>query len=159
MNENIARTITRLSRKCQVCVGNVMSPYHLTAAELPFFMTIQHMEGLTQEALTSIVCVDKSATTRVIKSLEEKGYLLKIQDEADRRQNRIYPTSLAKELGPAVKAELSRFNEQLTRDIDPEMLSIFYKNLIRMENNLNSVQSEKSKSDINGNNRKTKETK
>jgi len=80
-------------------------------------MALQNREGITQEELTSIVCVDKAATARAVRSLEEKGYLLRIQDEKDKRQNRVYPTEKAKQIGQEVRTELMKFNKLLTRNI------------------------------------------
>lgn len=128
--------VTLLARKSQAHIGSALEKYDLSAAEQPFFMALQHHEGITQEQLTAIVCVDKAATARAVRSLEEKGYLVRRQDETDRRQNRIYPTEAAKRLGPMVKKELLRFNDQLTRGIRPEELDIISSCLQTMEENL-----------------------
>lgn len=135
--------ITLLARKSQNYIGNALNQYNLTAAEQPFFMALQHYEGLTQEELTAIVCVDKAATARAVKSLEEKGYLIRVQDEHDRRQNRIYPTELTRRLGPAVKNELLKFNELMTQGIEPQSLDIVYRALTKMEDNFADIYNDK----------------
>lgn len=139
MEKSIARMITLLARKSQTYIGNSLNPYNLTAAEQPFFMALQHYEGLTQEELTAIVCVDKAATARAVKSLEKKGYLTRIQDEQDKRQNRIYPTDLTKQLGPAVRTELLRFNDLLTQGIDAQSLDLVFAALEKMEENFATI--------------------
>ena len=139
MDKSIGRMITLLARKSQTYIGHALSPYNLTAAEQPFFMALQRYEGVTQEELTAIVCVDKAATARVVKSLEEKGYLTRIQDEHDKRQNRIYPTKITRELGPVIKEELLYFNELLTRGIAPESLELIYSSLQTMEANFAEI--------------------
>lgn len=135
MDRSIARMITLLARKSQIYIGNILNKYNLTAAEQPFFMALQRHEGVTQEELTALVCVDKAATARAVKSLEEKGYLIRVQDEQDRRQNRIYPTEAAKELAPDVRRELLHFNEVLTNGIEEEALEGIYEGLLKMEEN------------------------
>lgn len=139
MDRSIGRMITLLARKSQIYISGALSKYNLTAAEQPFFMALQHHEGITQEELTTLVCVDKAATARAVKSLEEKGYLRRVQDEQDRRQNRIYLTETAKELGPVVKGELLHFNELLTQGIEGEKLEIIYDALLKMEENFVSM--------------------
>lgn len=135
METTIARMITLLARKSQLYIGNALQKYDITAAEQPFFMALQHHEGITQEELTAMVCVDKAVTTRVVKSLEEKGYLIRTKDEKDKRQNRIYPTAKTRQLGPVVQEELYRFNNLLTQGIDKESLEMLHTALLKMDEN------------------------
>ena len=46
MNKSIARMINLLARKSQSYIGNALCKYNLTAAEQPFFMALQHYEGV-----------------------------------------------------------------------------------------------------------------
>lgn len=136
MERTIARMITLLGRKSQICIGNELRKYNITAAEQPLFMALQRHPGVTQEALTAIVCVDKAATARTVKSMEEKGYLTRMQDPQDRRQNRIYPTDAAKQIAHAVRDTLHHFNDLLTQGIDAQSLDIVSAALLKMEENL-----------------------
>ena len=144
MDKSITRMITLLARKSQSYIGCALSKYNLSAAEQPFFMALGHHEGITQEELTAIVCVDKAATTRAVKSLEEKGFLVRIQDKEDRRQNRIYPTDTAKLLMDSVRSELHNFNNQLTQGIEPQSLDLVYTVLLKMEENFSNISVDKS---------------
>lgn len=139
MDNSIARMITLLARKSQSYIGSALSKYNITAAEQPFFMAIQHHKGITQEELTAIVCVDKAATTRAVKSLEEKGFLVREQDEHDRRQNRIYATDMTMKLAGAVSKELLQFNELLTQGISPEDIEVIFSGLQKMEKNFSDL--------------------
>lgn len=136
MNRSTLRMITLLARKSQMYMGvTLKNKYNITAAEQPFFMALQRCEGVTQEELTAMVCVDKAVTTRVVKSLEDKGYLTRVKDTQDRRQNRIYPTTLTRELGAAVQKDLLMFNDAVTQGISGEELEVVQKALIKMEAN------------------------
>lgn len=90
-----------------------------------------------------MVCVDKAVTTRVVKSLEDKGYLTRVKDTQDRRQNRIYPTTLTRELGAAVQKDLLMFNDAVTQGISGEELEVVQKALIKMEANFAELLSRK----------------
>ena len=137
MNRSTLRMITLLARKSQMYMGvTLKNKYNITAAEQPFFMALQRCEGVTQEELTAMVCVDKAVTTRVVKSLEDKGYLTRVKDTQDRRQNRIYPTTLTRELGAAVQKDLLMFNDAVTQGISGEELEVVQKALIKMEKNM-----------------------
>lgn len=139
MDKSITRLILSLARKSQSYIGWAMGKYDLTAAEQPFFMAMQAHEGATQEELTALVGVDKAATARAVKSLEEKGYLTRMQDARDRRQKRIYPTEKAKLLSGDVKHELLRFNAGLTRGIESSCLDTAYETLRKMEENFTGI--------------------
>ena len=131
----VGRVLTRLARKCQIAVGNALQQYNLTAAEEPFLMAILNNEGFSQEALTAYVGVDKAATARAVRSLEDKGLLTRVQDPRDKRQNRVYPTEKAKEVGPLVKKELSRINLALTQGLSQEEDDRIYALLMRIDEN------------------------
>ena len=131
----VGRVMTRLARKCQIAVGNALQQYNLTAAEEPFLMSVLNNEGLTQEELTAYVGVDKAAASRTVRSLEEKGFLVRVQDPKDKRQNRVYPTDKAREVGPKVRKELYKINLALTEDLTQEEDDQVYHLLVRIEEN------------------------
>ena len=131
----VGRVLTHLARKCQIASANALQPYNLTAAEEPFFMHILQNEGYTQEELTAHVGVDKAATARAVRSLEEKGYVTRIQDPQDKRQNRVYPTDKAREVGPKVRKERYKINLALTEDLTQEEDDQVYHLLVRIEEN------------------------
>lgn len=139
MNQGITRMITLLARKSQCCISERLKRFDLTAAEQPFFMALHHYEGITQEELTAIVCVDKAATARAVKSLEGKGYVERIQDERDRRQNRIYPTVKLHDHYPAVEAELLSLNGAVTKGLSGEEQDMIYETLKLMEKNFAAI--------------------
>jgi DNA-binding MarR family transcriptional regulator len=112
-----------------------LSKHNLTTAELPFFAALQKYDGATQEELSVLVSVDKSATARTVKLLEEKGFARRVQDETDRRQIRVFLTDKARENWPNVEQELISFNELLTRNIAADSLETVYGALLQMEEN------------------------
>ena len=129
----VGRVLTRLARKCQIAVGNALQQYNLTAAEEPFLMSVLNNEGLTQEELTAYVGVDKAAASRTVRSLVEKGFLFRVQDPKDKRQNRVYPTDKAKEIGPLVRKELYKINLALSADLSQEEDDQVYHLLVRID--------------------------
>lgn len=143
MDKSITRQVIYTARQGQICIGSRMEKYEITAAEEPFFMAIQHHRGATQEVLTSLVGVDKAATTRAICSLEKKGYLTRRQDEKDRRQNRIYATEKALNIGTEVQEELIRLNNEIMNGISEQDQTVMYQALLKMEENLEAIKRKK----------------
>lgn len=133
MTNCVGKVLTRLARKCQIAGTNALQKYNLTAAEEPFLMATLNHEGFSQEELTLLVGVDKAATARAVRSLEEKGYLRRVQDPRDKRQNRVYPTEKAKKTGPLVKQELASINLALTQGLSREENDQLYALLKRID--------------------------
>lgn len=139
MDQSITRQVIYTARQSQLCIGNRLEKFEITAAEEPFFMAIQKHAGATQEVLTALVGVDKAATARAIASLERKGYLTRQQDEWDRRQNRIYATDKALQIGAEVQKELRHLNDEILEGISEEDQLIMYRSLMKMKENLKSI--------------------
>lgn len=138
----ITRLITLLARKSQGWITEVLKDYGITAAEQPFFMAVEHSDGMTQEELTAIVSVDKAATTRAVRSLEEKGYLTRRQDTKDRRKNLIYPTKKTHELFPEVQKTLLALNDQITEGLSEAERNVICRAMLLMMQNFEKMSEE-----------------
>lgn len=139
MERDIMRCITFLSRKSQGYLTADFAKLNLTMAEQPFFMALYHYEGVSQEKLTGLVGVDKAATARAVKSMEQKGMLIRLQDENDRRQNKLYLTEHAKALWPEARDTLTSFNARVTEGMDEQTLEAVCQALQRMDQNLSEM--------------------
>lgn len=134
--DRFLRDLLHVSRKAQTCVGSVVRKYHITIAEEPFFMAIRSHDGATQEELTALVGVDKAMTTRVIHSLEHKELVKRVQDEKDKRQNRIYKTEKANEISESVRNDLLRLNQSFTEGISRKDMESFMRTLAVLDENI-----------------------
>lgn len=139
----ITRLITLLARKSQHCITEVLRDYGISAAEQPFFMAVEHSDGMTQEELTALVSVDKAATARAVRSLEEKGYLIRRQDAKDRRKNLIYPTEKTHALFPKVHKVLLTLNDRIIEGLSEEEQDLICRSMLLMMRNLHQISREK----------------
>ena len=143
MEKNIIRMISVLYRKSQACLSIILSRYNISTAEVPFLMILSKSDGAYQEELASQANTDKAAAARALKSLNEKGYVTRIQDESDRRQNRVYLTASAKQILPAVSEEIFAFSRLLAEDIDEKSFDTVFSALMKMEENAVRLSAEK----------------
>jgi len=120
MKASIGRLVAILHRQAQIYMNHTLQPYDMTAAEYPFLMYLAHHDGVIQEELSGHLYIDKAATTRSIRSLEEKGFLVRRKDAGDRRCNRVFLTAKAKELEPVLRQAASRFNAFLLEGLPAE---------------------------------------
>lgn len=139
MEGSITKRIIFMARKMQLCIGERLSKFEVTATEEPFVMAVQRYGGATQEELTEFIGVDKAVTTRAIRSLESKGYLVRKRDERDHRQNRVYPTEAVFAIGDSLHNELLSLNDELVRGLSEEQLQALSEALSVMEENLTAI--------------------
>ncbi len=133
MNQNLGRVLMPLSRAIAQEQAKVLQPFQLTSGEMPFYLALAREDGITQEALSARVRVDKSVTTRVIRSLEAKGFVRRERNEQDRRSNLIYLTGRGREMNQDVLAALTRYNEQLIRLLSPEEYGGLLASLLKID--------------------------
>lgn len=133
MNKNnIGRLIAILHRQSQIFTNKALKEFSLTSAEYPFLFALYHREGQTQEELSSYLYIDKGATTRVIKSLIAKGFVIKIQDSHDKRCNRIFLTEKAKQEQDDIRKRVIQWNSYITEGLDEETYQNAFAALQRM---------------------------
>ena len=92
----------------------------LAGCQTPYLMALYRHEGLTQEELARELNVNKSSVTRQLAALEEKGYIRREADPADRRSLLVYPTDKANGLRERMRRVLRDWSDYLTADFTEE---------------------------------------
>lgn len=120
MEKSIIRMITLLARKNQICLSSILKQYNLNVTELPFYMALKHNEGMTQDELSNLICVDKALTTRAMKSLEQKEMIIRKTDKSDKRIKRVYLTECAKKQWKEIYNALLQYDEVILNCLSEE---------------------------------------
>lgn len=135
--KNIGRLVSILHRQSQIYMNFALRDFDISSAEYAFLMCLYRTDGLTQEELSSYLYIDKSATHRAIKSLEEKGYVRRVKDRADKRYNRVYLSDKAKTYKDEIRQRVWRWSEFLQEDLETEtietVLAVLEKMVARVE--------------------------
>lgn len=95
-------------------------------------MNLYNNEGINQEDASSILFIDKAAIARTIKSLEEKGFILREVTIKDRRSKKLFLTDMAKKNEEYFYSILKRWEEYTTEGMDIEMKDGTFKGLHAM---------------------------
>lgn len=82
--------------------------------------------------MSSYLYINKSATTRAVKSLEQKGYVIKYRDDIDKRCNRIYLTDHAKHYMNEIRQRILQWSDFLSEDIDEKTHDLVISTLEKM---------------------------
>ncbi|MDF2610650.1 MAG: hypothetical protein K0R92_2124 [Lachnospiraceae bacterium] len=137
VNKSIGRLVSILHRQSQIYINYALKEFDVTSAEYFFLFCLYHNDGLTQEEMSSILYIDKAATARAIKSLEQKGYVIRNKDAEDKRVNRVFLTEKSKGSLEEIRRRVFRWSELLTEDLDPQTANLVYD---AMESMVNKVE-------------------
>jgi len=137
LKRSFGRLMSILHRQKQVYINYSLKEFCITSAEYSFLLYLYGKDGATQDELSSYLYIDKSATARAIKSLEQKGYVIKDKDNADKRFNRIYLTGKAKDCKDEIWQRIRSWGEFLTEGMDEETIGII---LTALENMVDKVE-------------------
>ena len=72
------KCVSVLYRQFQIYINNNTKDLGIGASEYIFLMEMYEKVNVSQEELSKSLIVDKAATARAIKSLEEKEYIFRI---------------------------------------------------------------------------------
>jgi DNA-binding MarR family transcriptional regulator len=132
LKKSIGRYMSILHRQSQIHLNHSLKEFNITSSEYSFLLYLFRADGATQDEMSSYLYIDKAAIARSMKSLESKGYVLKIKDTTDKRYNRIYLTDKAKSNREAIRKKVWHWIEFLTDDLDEEITDVFLTVLEKM---------------------------
>lgn len=121
--EDMRIYISVLYRQFQIYINNNTKDLQISASEYIFLMEMYKNDNMSQEQLSKNLIIDKSATARAIKSLEEKEYIIRKKDDNDKRTNRIKLTKKGIEIKDGLSNLLEEWNNEITSDIDKNLLN------------------------------------
>ena len=129
------KCISVLYRQFQTYINNNIKDLGIGASEYIFLMEMYEKDNVSQEELSKSLIVDKAATARAIKSLEEKEYIFRIKDENDKRTNRIKLTKKGIQVQVRLTDLFEQWNSYITKDINMETLNIVFETINHMSTN------------------------
>ena len=92
------RRITKIAREVSKFTVRTLKAEGIGASEFDVIHTVRKNPGITQAGICRILGTDKGAVARQTASLEEKGYLRREENPADRRSQLLFPTENAQQL-------------------------------------------------------------
>lgn len=113
-----------LYRQFQIYINNNTKDLGIGASEYIFIMEIYRNDNISQEELSKNLIIDKAATARAIKSLEEKEYIIRKKDKKDKRTNRIELTKKGIEIKDRLSKLLEEWGDTVTKDMDKETIEL-----------------------------------
>lgn len=114
-SQELWRYLSIVHRCSQKYVGRALSPFGIKASEYPFFILLSKQEFLSQHDLSELTGIDEAQTVRVMRTLEEKGFITRIRSQEDRRVILVSLTEAGIGLKPLVDEALNQWHAAVTR--------------------------------------------
>ncbi|MEM6359908.1 MAG: MarR family transcriptional regulator [Bacteroidota bacterium] len=89
-------------------------------------LNISSKEGTPATKIAPLMGLESRSLTRVLKNMEEKGFIYKKPDEIDKRSVRIYLTEKGKCKKEISKETVLRFNAVLREFIPEDKIQVFF---------------------------------
>jgi DNA-binding MarR family transcriptional regulator len=105
--------LSKAYQKGQGLVQKRLKKYGLTNIQYMVLEVLWNSEGLTASETGKILSIDKATLSGVIDRMVDSQWIIKKQDETDRRIFRLYPSEKSKNLKEALVAERIKANETL----------------------------------------------
>lgn len=103
-------------------------------------------EGMPSTHIAPSIGMESRSLTRLLKSMEEKGLIRKVQDKVDRRQVLVYLTEEGYKKRKQTKQTIKTFNNLIESEISQKEIDVFFKVLDQVnkiaENNHLSTEDE-----------------
>ncbi|MCY6369975.1 MarR family winged helix-turn-helix transcriptional regulator [Clostridium ganghwense] len=134
-NKSIGRWVSMLYRYQQCYIGKQLKEYNIGGGQYSFLLALFKKDGISQEEISKILYMDKGTTARAIAKLEKEGYVVRKQDEEDKRAYKIYLTEKALEFKPKLFKILRRWTDIISTDFDVEEKEVVMNLLEKMAEN------------------------
>ena len=111
-----------LERQSQNYITMACTEMGVSYSEYVFLSELLDHEGIRQDDMAAILCVDKAQVTRTIKSLETKGFVYRVRSEADKRVRFVYSTERAKQEQAYMNRLLNEWIQYLTSGMEEKVI-------------------------------------
>lgn len=131
-HKSIGRLISILHRHSHIYFNEELKDLDIASSEQIFLFALFKDGRMTQEALSAKLMINKAATARALKNLEQKGYIQREISELDRRAKYVTTTELAESIKYRLFESRRKWTEILQGDLDEEIAELIYNTLEQM---------------------------
>ena len=135
-NMNLLRLISILHNQKNSYMNVQLKEFGLSHGQAITLKIIYEENNIKQEDLNKRLQIDKSAVTRILKTLEDKQLIIKETSQEDKRNHILSLTSNGKMLYPLIKNVIKETTEVMLKDIDQNQQLLLEKLLLKMKMNL-----------------------
>lgn len=120
---NLYRKVGIIYRLTQNYLNEQLMSENLSFNEYITLMNIQP-NGTSQEEIIKVIVADKARIARLLKSLEDKSYITRQQDDHDKRAKRIFLTDIGQQKLDICLKILSDWHHHISSQFDEHILEV-----------------------------------
>ena len=133
---NLSRLISILHNQKNSYMNVQLKEIGLSHGQAIALKIIYEENNIKQEDLNKRLQIDKSAVTRILKTLEDKQLIIKETSQEDKRNHILSLTSNGKMLYPQIKNVIKETTEVMLKDINQNQQLFLEELLLKMKMNL-----------------------
>ncbi len=130
------KLIDDLYREKNKILSKKLEQYSLGNGQFQILNEIAWNDGISQEKISEIRMINKSATAKSVKRLIDKGYIFKERDEKDKRAYCLHCTEKGKQMIPKIRDIVNARESLLSKNIDEKEIKLFKALCQKMYGNL-----------------------
>lgn len=128
----VGRLLYMIGKSYYMYVNHHLEQFGINTTQLHLLYEISHQKDLNQEKIAARCYINKGAVARSIKKLEDKGLLVRVIDENNRRQNKLSLTLKGEDVLNKSEKILNKWEDEVILDkgyIDKEKLQLVLKEI------------------------------
>ena len=138
----VMKNLNNVSRAQAVFRARRLPIEGLLPSHHTLLLAVCRMAGRSQDEIAQDICLSKSAASRALGQLEERGYIRRIQSQEDKRCFEVYPTEKAEGIIEELRSVAGEWNDIICSGISEADMLVFEGVLSKMEKNArNAIQS------------------
>ncbi len=122
---SLMRYINIVSRCATIWRTDKLEGTELGDQHYSYILVVCRRPGISQDAISRRLFINKSNVTRSLAYLEDHGFVTRERDSEDRRQTLVYPTEKAFEVLPQVREIIRSWNSYITEGFSEEEMEMY----------------------------------
>ena len=135
--EDILRQIGSISRALDSIANIEFKDLRLNRGQYLYLVRIFEHPGIISDRLAALLNVDRTTTARVVRKLEQAGFVLKKDDEVNKKIKHLFVTESGEELAKEIEKENIYSNELMIKGLSNTEQTELRKYLRIIEKNAN----------------------
>lgn len=132
----ILREIGMISRALDSISNIEFKELDLTKGQYLYLVRICENPSIIQEKLADLIKVDRATAARAIKKLEINGFIIRRNDEENKKIKKLYPTNKGLKAFPFIIRENTHSNQVALDGFTKDETETFYQLLYRARRNI-----------------------
>ena len=134
--------VTTLFRANACLLEKRLAEIGICFGQAPYVIATNEKEGQTQDELAARIRVNRAATARHLKSMEQSDLIIRKENPENRRQKLVYPTDKSRAIIDDLIHILETHNESVLKGFSEEELSQLLSLLDRAVANVDAMRAE-----------------